>query len=89
MAHAILSAVPKQSLPTESGNRVLRDERCLALVADACFEMFTIRELKKPQVILPELRAAFPECCDEEIVKAVGMALSWKRLLKSAGRPVH
>lgn len=65
------------------------DERCLALIADACFEMFTVRELKKPPVILPELRAAFPEHCDREILQAVGMALSWKRLLKSAGRPVH
>ena len=63
--------------------------RSLILVADACFEMFSVRELKKPRTILPELRAAFSECCDEEILAAVSMALSWKRLLRAAGKPLH
>lgn len=89
MPHAILSENLPKVGSSENTGLAPRDERFLVLIADACFEMFAVRELKKPQVILPELRVAFPECCDEEILRAVGMALSWKRLLKAAGKPVH
>lgn len=89
MGTAILSPAPQETISTETASKALRNERSLALVADACFEMFSAKELRKPSLILPELRAAFPEYCDQEIAQAVGMALSWKRLLRSAGRPVH
>lgn len=65
------------------------DKRTLLPVADACFEMFSVRELKRPRVILPELLAAFPEFCQEDILHAVSLALSWKRLLRAAGKPLH
>jgi len=65
------------------------DKRTLLPVADACFEMFSVRELKRPRAILPELLAAFPEFCKEDILHAVSLALSWKRLLRAAGKPLH
>jgi hypothetical protein len=58
-------------------------------VADTCFEIFTIRELKQPQAILPELSAAFPDIENHELLRAISLALTWKRLLKSVGRTLH
>ncbi len=66
-----------------------RDARDLLLLADVCFEMFPMKELRKPHLILDELRAAFPEFNDPEILRAISMALSWRRLLRDAGRPLH
>jgi hypothetical protein len=51
--------------------------------------MFTIRELKRPETIMGELQAAFPDVAEGDIGKAIGMALSWRRLLRSAGLPLH
>ena len=89
MAHPLLNTPAAQKLVKESVSVPSRNERFLAPIADACFEMFAVRELKKPLLILPELRAAFPEFRDEEILQAVSLALSWKRLLKAAGKPIH
>jgi len=58
-------------------------------VADSCFEMFSIRELKQPKRILPELAAAFPDSSRTDLLKAITIALSWKRLLRAAGRRLH
>lgn len=65
------------------------DARDMILLADVCFEMFPIKELRKPHLILDELRSAFPEFEDTEILHAISMALSWRRLLRDAGRPLH
>ena len=61
----------------------------MLILADVCFEMFTIRELKRPETIMGELQAAFPDVAEGDIGKAIGMALSWRRLLRSAGLPLH
>jgi len=61
----------------------------LLMLADACFEMFSIRELRNPVTILPELSTEFPELSKEEIFEAAHLALSWRRLLRAAGKPVH
>jgi hypothetical protein len=66
-----------------------RNPRELIILADVCFEMFPIRELRKPSLILDELRAAFPEFNEPDILRAISMALSWRRLLRDAGRPLH
>ncbi|MEN9845901.1 MAG: hypothetical protein RIS36_1048 [Pseudomonadota bacterium] len=63
--------------------------RDMILLADVCFEMFPLKELRKPHLILGELRSAFPEFEDAEILHAISMALSWRRLLRDAGRPLH
>ncbi len=89
MAHETLTLPAAPEVRKEKISVSILSERALASIADACFEMFAIRELKKPRLLLPELRAAFPEFGDEEIVQAVSLALSWKRLLKAAGKPVH
>ncbi len=61
----------------------------LFIVADACFEMFSIKELRNPLRILPELSTEFSELSKEEILEAIRLALSWRRLLRAAGKPVH
>ena len=65
------------------------EQRYLLNVVDACFEMFSARELRNPGLILPELLSAFPEFTEQDLLKAVALALSWKRLLRAAGRPIH
>ncbi|MEY4669510.1 MAG: hypothetical protein RL518_2209 [Pseudomonadota bacterium] len=66
-----------------------KDPRELIVLADVCFEMFPIKELRRPGLIIDELRAAFPEFDEAEILQAISMALSWRRLLRDAGRPLH
>lgn len=65
------------------------DARDIIVLADVCFEMFPIKELRKPHLILDELKSAFPEFAECEILRAISMALSWRRLLRDAGRPLH
>ena len=65
-----------------------QNARFLAL-ADACFEMFSMKELGKPLTILNELSASFPDLSRPQIFCAVRMALSWRRILRDAGEPVH
>ncbi len=72
----------------EDPNKASLRER-LFIVADACFEMFSIKELRNPLRILPELSTEFPELSKEEILEAIRLALSWRRLLRAAGKPVH
>jgi hypothetical protein len=68
---------------------VTHDARDIILLADVCFEMFPIKELRNPHLILDELQAAFPEFGEPELLRAISMALSWRRLLRDAGRPLH
>ena len=76
-----------ETLPSNTYGR--HDARDIIVLADVCFEMFPIKELRKPHLILDELRSAFPEFDEPEILRAVSMALSWRRLLRDAGRPLH
>lgn len=66
-----------------------KDTRELLVLADVCFEMFPIKELRRPHLILDELQAAFPDFEETDILKAISMALTWRRLLRAAGRPLH
>lgn len=88
MTHQLLSSLAALPHINESSSTV-RDARALLPIADACFEMFSVRELKKPLTILAELKAAFPEWNEAEIMQAISLALSWKRLLRAAGKPLH
>jgi hypothetical protein len=74
--------------PTASARAASVRERIL-IVADACFEMFSMKELRNPLGILPELSTEFTDLTREEILEAIRLALSWRRLLRAAGRPVH
>jgi hypothetical protein len=87
-----LTDMPVASAAAEersSSNASLGTDARVVEVADACFEMFTIRELKQPQSVLPELTAAFPDATNHDILQAISMALTWKRLLKAVGRTLH
>lgn len=65
------------------------EQRELIALADVCFEMFHIRELKRPHLILSELQQAFPEFSESELLRGISMALTWRRILRDAGRPMH
>lgn len=69
--------------PSREGHREI------VILADVCFEMFPIKELRRPHLILDELRAAFPDFDEAQILQAISMALSWRLLLRAAGRPLH
>jgi hypothetical protein len=58
----------------------------ILMLADVCYEMFSTRELRNPDTILPELDAAFPEITKDQKLKALDTALSWKRILRRASR---
>ena len=88
MTHPLLNTIGTTQA-FEQTSSTSTDKRALLPVADACFEMFSVRELKRPRVILPELLAAFPEFSQEDILSAVSLALSWKRILRAAGKPLH
>jgi hypothetical protein len=66
-----------------------KDEREILVLADVCFEMFPIKELRRPHLILDELKAAFPDFEERDFLRAISMALTWRRLLRAAGRPLH
>lgn len=66
-----------------------RPDGQILVLADVCFEMFAIKELRRPHTIIDELHAAFPEMTETDILKAISMALNWRRLLRAAGRPLH
>jgi hypothetical protein len=67
----------------------LKNNKQIFVLADVCFEMFAIKELRRPHLILDELRSAFPDFEEPEILAAIAMALSWRRMLRSAGRALH
>lgn len=77
---------------SESTSRVIADsthqERILR-VADACFEMFSIQELKRPITILHEIAHSFPEATASEITEAIKLAISWRRALRYASGWTH
>ena len=46
---------------TQTSTVETRKNRLVLQIADVCFEMFSVRELRKPVAVLRELSAAFPE----------------------------
>ena len=78
---------PSEQLPATSSLR--NEEKEIIILADVCFEMFPIKELRRPRLILDELRAAFPDFDEGEILKAISLALTWRRLLRTAGKQLH
>jgi hypothetical protein len=64
-------------------------EQLILTVADSCFEMYPTKELRRPGMILSELQTAFPDLEQPDILRAISLALTWRRLLHAAGRPLH
>lgn len=67
----------------------LSDRRARVLtIADSCFEVFTIRELMHQQSIRDEVLSSFTDSDESEIMEALSLALSWRRVLaESRGFP--
>ena len=58
-------------------------------LADTCFEVFSLRELRRPKGILHELTSSYPDLSLLEVTRAISIALSWKRLLRAGCRRIH
>jgi hypothetical protein len=67
----------------------LSDRRARVLmIADSCFEVFTIRELMHQGSIRQEVLSSFTDSNESEIIEALSLALSWRRVLaESRGFP--
>lgn len=63
-------------------------QRLLEL-ADTCFEVFSLKELKRSRDITKELSQSYPEATREEIESAIGLAISWRRTLLRAAKWVQ
>jgi hypothetical protein len=74
-----------------SGNQIesLSDRRARVLrIADSCFEMFTIRELLHQRSIRDEVLSSFLDSNESEVIEALSLALSWRRMVaESIGFP--
>ena len=77
-------AAPSQSVTQETTRRSV-----VIQVADVCFEMFSVKELRKPALILNEILLSFPDSSGQEIKEAISLALSWRISLRSLGNFVH
>ena len=58
-------------------------------IADSCFEMFSIQELRRPRSIMQEVSVSFSDSTEAEIVEAISLALAWRRMLQGSARFVH
>jgi hypothetical protein len=65
------------------------DNQLIMRIADVCFEMFSIQELKRPVAILREIALSFPEANAKEIQEAIKMAISWRRALRGFNGWTH
>ncbi len=67
-----------------SGNQIksLSERRARVLkIADSCFEMFTIRELRHQRSIREEVLSSFLDSNESEVIEALSLALSWRRMV--------
>jgi hypothetical protein len=88
--HMTHSSEPLPQLDSTPLGSTPRDEhREVLILADVCFEMFSMKELRRPHLILDELVAAFPDFDEPQILRAISMALHWRLVLRAAGRPLH
>ena len=65
----------KSDLPFDS-----RRARVL-MIADSCFEVFSVRELINEQSIRDEVLSSFANSDESEVAEAISLALSWRRML--------
>jgi len=77
-------ATSSQPSALESSQRALVIE-----IADVCFEMFSTKELRRPDRILHEIALSFPLATSKDIREAVSLALSWRVSLRELGSLVH
>lgn len=68
----------------ESGRKEL-----VLKIADVCFEMFSIKELRRPLIVLHELAIAFPDATSSDIQQAIQLAISWRLALRDTRGMAH
>jgi hypothetical protein len=73
-----------QNITTKSPRR---DQ--VLLIADSCFEMFTIQELRRPRSIIREVAVSFSDSTEAEVLEAIALALSWRRMFHGSARFIH
>jgi hypothetical protein len=78
------SKIAEALVPSPAPHCVVRTPNQLLEIADTCFEVFTARELKNFESILPELVASYPELSKTDLTQAINLALTWKRQLRRA-----
>jgi hypothetical protein len=59
------------------------------MIADSCFEMFSIRELLHQRSIRDEVLLSFAESNESEVIEALSLALSWRRVLAESSSFLH
>jgi hypothetical protein len=77
-----------RSSETHPPKKNIRREQVL-VIADSCFEMFSIQELRRPQSIVHEVAVSFSDSTEEEVREAISLALSWRRMFHQSARFVH
>ncbi|MFO0416476.1 MAG: hypothetical protein ACK5Y6_04235 [Pseudomonadota bacterium] len=75
---------PTDNESGESQTTEQRRDTLVLSIADTCFEMFSLQELKRPIAILHEIALSFPEATRSEIQDAINIAISWRRALRNA-----
>jgi hypothetical protein len=71
-----------------SRSKTLRRDQILR-IADSCFEMFSIQELRRPRSIMHEVSVSFSDSTEAEVTEAISLALTWRRMLQGSARFVH
>lgn len=71
-----------QSLSAENSKLPFDSRRARVLmIADSCFEVFSVRELVNEPSIREEVLSSFADSNESEVTEAIALALSWRRIL--------
>ena len=83
------AATLSPSTTTTSSGQEKQNKKLVLQIADVCFEMFSIRELRRPLVVLHELAIAFPEASSKDFQEAIQLAISWRLALRNTQGLTH
>jgi hypothetical protein len=82
------AALSSSTTPTSSAQEK-QNKKLVLQIADVCFEMFSVRELRRPLVVLHELAIAFPEASSKDFQEAIQLAISWRLALRNIQGLTH
>ena len=80
----ISSDIPEALVNGNGPHCVISTPNRVLEIADTCFEVFSAKELKNSETILPELVATYPDLSKSELNQSINLALTWKRQLRKA-----
>lgn len=87
MCQATVIDLMRHSIQNSRSKAPRRDQ--ILRIADSCFEMFSIQELRRPRSIIQEVAVSFSDSTEAEVVEAISLALTWRRMLQGSARFVH